>query len=113
MHLHARTLRTLCKQCHPPLEVDGHAKGMASDAVTCPCLSRAGGAARTALEELEVALDAMCIMQAPFHHRYQVSSGVHRRVGGQGVVQFAGIAGRHDRVRQPFEEPLRISHIGH
>ena len=49
-----------------------------------------------------MALDAMCIMQAPFHHRYHISSGVHRRVGGQGVVQFAGITGRHDRVRPPL-----------
>ena len=59
---------------------------------------RAGGVARTPLEELQVALDAMCIMQAPFHHRYHLYSAVHRRVGGQGIVQFAGISGMHDRV---------------
>lgn len=59
---------------------------------------RAGGAAKSPLEELEVALDAMNSMQSTFCVRYKLYSAVYRRVGGQGVVQFAGIGGTYDKV---------------
>lgn len=44
------------------------------------------------MDELETALDAMCGMAEPFFGRYQLLSAVDRRVGGQGLVQFASIA---------------------
>lgn len=47
-----------------------------------------------------MALDAMHNMQASFCHRYTLASAVDRRSGGQGVVQFADIAGTRDRVRR-------------
>lgn len=37
-------------------------------------------------------------MQATFYKRYLLNSAVERRVGGQGVVQFAAIANTLDRV---------------
>ena len=60
---------------------------------------RASSEARSRREELEVALDAMSSMEAPFYYRYRILSAVHRRVGGQGVVQFAAIFGNMDQVR--------------
>ena len=60
---------------------------------------RASGEAGSPLEELEVALDAMNSMQAPFFYRYHLLSAVDRRAGGQGVVQFATIANTVDKVR--------------
>ena len=38
-------------------------------------------------------------MQAPFYYRYLLLSAVDRRVGGQGVVQFAAIVNTMDKVR--------------
>ena len=67
-----------------------------SNAVYC---CRAGDAARTPVEELKVALDAVNGMQCTFCKRYQVYSAFYRRVGGQGVVQFASISATHERVR--------------
>ena len=46
-----------------------------------------------------MALDAMNSLQAPFYYRYQLYSAVDRRVGGQGVVQFAAVADTRDQVR--------------
>eukprot|EP00892_Ulva_mutabilis_P005913 jgi/Ulvmu1/3694/UM017_0111.1 len=63
---------------------------------------KAGGEAGSPVEELQVALDAMSSMQAPFYNRYRLSSAVDRRVGGQGVVQFAGIASTLDRAAVKF-----------
>ena len=51
------------------------------------------------LRVLEVALDAMCDMQARFHGRYIMLSSAQRRAGGQGVVQFAQIAREQWQVR--------------
>ena len=51
------------------------------------------------MEELGVALDAMNSMQALFYYRYQLLSTVERRVGGQGVVQFAAITNTMEKVR--------------
>lgn len=51
------------------------------------------------MDKLQIALDAMHSMQAVFLHRYTLGSSVERRVGGQGLVQFASIAGTLDRVR--------------
>lgn len=45
-----------------------------------------------------MALDAMNNMQATFYNRYLLHTAVDRRVGGQGIVQFAGIANTLDRV---------------
>ena len=59
---------------------------------------RASDGVGSPLEELEVALDAMSSMQAPFFYRYQLYSAVDRRVGGQGVVQLAAIADTRDQV---------------
>ena len=64
------------------------------------CQCRASSEAGTPLDELEVALDAMNSMQARFHYRYHLLSAVDRRVGGQGVVQFAAIVDTMDKVRQ-------------
>lgn len=64
------------------------------------------------LDELEVALDAMCAMGAPFYLRYEVLSAVDRRVGGQGLVQFASIPNNPDRVRLLCPS-LLLSRIAH
>ena len=48
-----------------------------------------------------MALDAMSNMQVMFCKRYQLNSAVERRVGGQGIVQFASISGTHDKVCSP------------
>ena len=64
------------------------------------CQCRASGEAGSPLEELEVALDAMNSMQATFFYRYKLYSAVDRRVGGQGVVQFAAIGDTMDKVRR-------------
>lgn len=69
-------------------------------------ICRAGDAARSPVEELEVALDAMHNMQAPFCGRYTLGSAIDRRSGGQGVVQFADIAGTRDRVRCPWSSQI-------
>eukprot|EP00892_Ulva_mutabilis_P005772 jgi/Ulvmu1/3567/UM167_0001.1 len=63
---------------------------------------KAGGEAGSPVEELQVALDAMNSMQAPFYHRYMMLSAVDRRVGGQGIVQFASIANTLDRAAIKF-----------
>ena len=63
------------------------------------CQCRASSEARSPLEELKVALDAMNSMQAPFYYRYLLLSAVDRRVGGQGVVQFSAIVNTMDKVR--------------
>ena len=62
------------------------------------CECSAANEASSALEQLEVALDAMFSMQAPFFGRYMLLSAVDRRSGGQGVVQFASIIHTPDRV---------------
>eukprot|EP00892_Ulva_mutabilis_P007594 jgi/Ulvmu1/5206/UM216_0001.1 len=58
---------------------------------------KASGEAGSRLGQLQVALDAMYNMHAPFYNRYRIESSYNRRVGGQGVVQFASIAGTQDR----------------
>eukprot|EP00892_Ulva_mutabilis_P005985 jgi/Ulvmu1/3759/UM175_0006.1 len=58
--------------------------------------------ARTSLEALEVALDALFGMQAPFYGRYLLLSAVDRRCGGQGLVQFANIIHTPDRAAVKF-----------
>lgn len=60
---------------------------------------RAATSSGSPVAELEVALDAMCALQARFHGRYTLLSGVERRAGGQGVVQFANITGDQSQVR--------------
>ena len=60
---------------------------------------RASSESETALDKLEVALDGMCCMAAPFYGQYQLHSAVQRRVGGQGIVQFAAIMNTQDKVR--------------
>lgn len=47
----------------------------------------------SAFEQLEDALDCMHAARAPFLARFHVLGAVERRSGGQGVVQFAAIAG--------------------
>eukprot|EP00892_Ulva_mutabilis_P000505 jgi/Ulvmu1/10455/UM063_0010.1 len=54
------------------------------------------------LDALEVALDAMCSMKEPFYHRYMLLSSVERRVGGQGLVQFASIVNTQDKAAIKF-----------
>ena len=41
----------------------------------------------------------MCSMKEAFYHRYMLLSSVERRVGGQGLVQFASIVNTQDKVR--------------
>lgn len=62
---------------------------------------RVAQACTKALDELEVALDAMCAMRAQFFLRYEILSAVDRRVGGQGLVQYACVPNQPDRVRPP------------
>ena len=38
-------------------------------------------------------------MAEPFCNRYMLLSSLERRVGGQGVVQFASIINTHEKVR--------------
>eukprot|EP00892_Ulva_mutabilis_P005912 jgi/Ulvmu1/3693/UM017_0110.1 len=63
---------------------------------------KASGEAKSPVEELQVALDAMNSMQAPFYNRYHLASAVDRRVGGQGIVQFASMSNTHDRAAIKF-----------
>lgn len=65
----------------------------------CVVRCRAAVTAESPLDELEVALDAMCSMKEPFYGRYTLLSSVERRVGGQGLVQFASIVNTQDKVR--------------
>lgn len=59
---------------------------------------RAAVTAGSPMGELEVALDAMCDLQAPFHGRYIMMSSIDRRSGGQGIVQFANVSRQHLQV---------------
>ena len=63
---------------------------------------RAGQGMTSPSAALEVALDAMCSMQAPFYHRYELFSAVERRGGGQGMVQFAKILNTSEQVCIPL-----------
>ena len=63
---------------------------------------RAAVESESPLDELEVALDAMCSMKEPFYSRYHLLSSVERRVGGQGLVQFASIVNTQDKVPVPL-----------
>lgn len=45
------------------------------------------------IEKLEAALDALYDHNQPFFDRYHLLSGIERRVGGQGLVQFARVRG--------------------
>ena len=60
-------------------------------------LCRAAEEAGSPVEKLEWALDGMQSMREPFCGRFLLGSAVDRRTGGQGVVQFADIAGTRDR----------------
>ena len=51
------------------------------------------------VEALEVALDGLCALEELFYYRYRILSAVHRRAGGQGVVQFASITYSDQRAR--------------
>jgi hypothetical protein len=53
------------------------------------------------IEQLEAALDALYDRKLPFFGKYHLFSAVERRVGGQGLVQFARIGNTADMVR-PF-----------
>lgn len=53
---------------------------------------------KNARDQLDVALDAMCSMQALFCNRFLLHSAAKRRGGGQGVVQFGHIAGCNEPV---------------
>eukprot|EP00892_Ulva_mutabilis_P005656 jgi/Ulvmu1/3462/UM016_0082.1 len=53
-------------------------------------------------DELEVALDALCAMETPFLFRYNILSAVDRRVGGQGLVQFATMTNSQQRAAIKF-----------
>lgn len=59
------------------------------------------------IEQLEAALDALYDRKLPFFGRYHLLSAVERRVGGQGLVQFARIGHGTDLVRT-FQKPLFI-----
>jgi hypothetical protein len=50
-------------------------------------------------ERLEAALDALCGRKVPFYGQYRLFSAVERRVGGQGIVQFAQIGQSSAMVR--------------
>lgn len=67
----------------------------------CEVACRAAERTESPLEALEVALDAMCGMQAPLLGRYFALSGLDRRRGGHGVVQFATIANMQEQVLRP------------
>lgn len=67
-----------------------------SDYVLGSC--RAAGDADDPLDQLEVALDGMHCMQSPFYYRYNILSAVERRVGGQGLVQFASMSNTQEKV---------------
>lgn len=69
-----------------------------SSNVLLATVCRAANVTQSPLDQLEVALEAMCCMAAPFHSRYQVHSAMQRRVGGQGIVQFATIINTEDKV---------------
>ena len=70
---------------------------------------RAADGAQSPAEELEVALDAMFSMQAPFHRRYHLFSAMQRRVGGQGMVQFASIFHTQEQVCSCSRLPVHAS----
>eukprot|EP00892_Ulva_mutabilis_P005991 jgi/Ulvmu1/3764/UM175_0012.1 len=63
---------------------------------------KATHAAASQIEALEVALEAMCNMHEMLLGRYLPLSAAHRRVGGQGVVQFATIAHSQDQAAIKF-----------
>eukprot|EP00892_Ulva_mutabilis_P002686 jgi/Ulvmu1/12418/UM009_0068.1 len=63
---------------------------------------RAATTTTSPLDALEVALDAMCSMQEPFYDRYIIRSSLQRRVGGQGLVQFASILNTEDKAAIKF-----------
>ena len=71
---------------------------------------RAADGAQSPAEELEVALDAMFSMQAPFHRRYHLFSAMQRRVGGQGMVQFASIFHTQEQVCSCSRLPVHLRH---
>jgi hypothetical protein len=54
----------------------------------------------TPTEQLEAALDALYERKLPFYARYKLFSAVERRVGGQGLVQFARIGNGNEMVRR-------------
>lgn len=62
-------------------------------------LCRATNESCSPLDALEEALDAMCAKKEVFYDRYYLLSAVERRVGGQGIVQFASIKNTQDKVR--------------
>lgn len=75
-------------------------------------MCRAADAAGSPAEKLETALDAMHNQQATFYGRYTIASSVERRAGGQGIVQFAAIAGSLDRVR-PLLQSAYVHNVAH
>ena len=72
---------------------------------------RAADGAQSPAEELEVALDAMFSMHAPFNHRYRLFSAVQRRIGGQGMVQFASIFHTQEQVCECSCRPGPLCHV--
>ena len=53
----------------------------------------------------------MCTMQQLFYNRYHILSAVDRRLGGQGLVQFAGIISSQHRVRWQCFVLCLIMHV--
>ena len=70
------------------------------------CYCRIAEECKSPLEELEVALDAMCAMEHLFYYRFRILSAVDRRVGGQGVVQIASMMNTNQRVRDSSRQLL-------
>lgn len=54
----------------------------------------------------------MCSMKEAFYHRYMLLSSVERRVGGQGLVQFASIVNTQDKVRPVTTSSLSARRCG-
>ena len=66
---------------------------------SAPYCCRSAKESDSPLDALRLALDAMCSMKAPFYDRYHLLSAVERRVGGQGLVQFASVMNTREMVR--------------
>lgn len=60
------------------------------------------------VEDLEDALDALCETGRKFLGRYVILSNVERRGGGQGVVQFAQVAGSAEMVAIKFFNRIEV-----
>eukprot|EP00892_Ulva_mutabilis_P002693 jgi/Ulvmu1/12424/UM009_0074.1 len=85
---------------YSPLEM--HAMSATTQDSNWSDYQKAAHNSATQSDALEVALDAMCSMKEPFYHRYMLLSSVERRIGGQGLVQFASIVNTHDKAAIKF-----------